>query len=303
MNKVSLVTVLFNCSEVLPDFFSGLAKQDYTDYHLYIIDNSTNNDSIDEARLLINKFNLIDKTTLIKNENNLGIAKANNQGIQLSLDNGSHYTLLLNNDIIWKSNNVISTMVNYSCLNNVDIIVPKILYHDTHKIWCAGGGFIKYKGVTFHRGENEIDNGQYDHIEETEYSPTCFMLINNQVFRDVGLMDERFFVYYDDTDFVWRATSKGKKLFYFGQVTICHKVSSSTGGKLSPFSVYQISRNKIWFTRKNYSLPMFFVSLLYLILTLPLCFTRIKNPILRKRLLAGIIDGFFNMPKHQKNLQ
>lgn len=292
MSYVSLVSVLYNCPDVLSDFFGGLSRQKFKDYHLFLIDNSSDDESYLESLRLINLFSLDQNVTLIKNDTNVGISCANNQGILRSLAENSKYTLLLNNDITWESDDTLELMVSYSDINNTDMLVPKILFHDNRHIWCAGGGFTNYKGVTYHRGEGEIDSGQYDFIAETDYAPTCFMLINNDVFKHVGIMDEQFFVYYDDTDFIWRARKLGKQLTYFYKAVICHKVSSSTGGNLSPFSIYQSTKNRIIFIRKNYSITSKIIAISFLLSTRVLLLDIVLVSSLRKQLLKGIMDGF-----------
>ena len=65
-------------------------------------------------------------------------------------------------------------------------------------------------------------------------------------------MDEDFFVYFDDTDFIKRAGNKGLKIIYTPYTYILHNESSSTGG-MSYFKIYQLSKNQIIYTRKNFS--------------------------------------------------
>ena len=65
------------------------------------------------------------------------------------------------------------------------------------------------------------------------YAPSCFMFIKKEVFDSIGYMDEKYFAYYDDTDFVFRACKKGFKLYYESSLTVLHKVSSSSGGDTS----------------------------------------------------------------------
>jgi len=78
------------------------------------------------------------------------------------------------------------------------------------------------------------------------------MGIRASVFERIGLMDERYFVYYDDTDFVFRCLKHGLRLVYQGSAELRHKVSSSTGGGGSDFSIYYYNRNRLFFIRKNY---------------------------------------------------
>ena len=65
-------------------------------------------------------------------------------------------------------------------------------------------------------------------------------------------MDENYFVYYDDTDFIYRAVKAGYKIFYMPTLEVMHKVSTSTGGAESLFTIYYTNRNRIYFLRKNF---------------------------------------------------
>jgi GT2 family glycosyltransferase len=93
------------------------------------------------------------------------------------------------------------------------------------------------------------------------------MGIQARVFDKVGMMDERYFVYYDDTDFVYRCLKQSFQLIYLGNAELRHKVSSSTGGGSSDFSVYYYNRNRLFFIRKNFVGVERFVAHLWYYLT------------------------------------
>lgn len=288
--KIGLVTVLFNCPDVLPDFYQCLSKQSYKNYWLYIIDNSTNDDSYQLTINELNKLNIVN-FTLLKNKDNVGVAAANNQGIDFAINNNCDYVLLLNNDIEFHNASLLNDIIEYAELNNENIIVPKITYFDSGLLWYAGGKINEWKGVTIHVGERERDSACYNVVQYTNYAPTCFMLIKSIVFKTAGVMDEDYFVYYDDTDFVYRTNQYGYKILYHPGFLIAHKVSSSTGGNASPFSVYYGSRNRIYFIMKNLRGIKRVFSLFFTIVTR--IFKReFYKAALRKRMLDGFFSGF-----------
>ena len=286
--KIGLVTVLYNSIEVLEDFFQSLGNQSYKNFILYVIDNSPNDEVINEAMRLSDKFSI--NSVFINNNANLGVAKGNNQGIQESLKNDCDYVLLLNNDIEF-SKNTIKDLVDYTVTNDESIIVPKIHYHNTNIIWTAGGCISKLKGTSPHRGELEVDVGQYENIEYVNYAPTCFMMINKKVFEKVGLMDEKYFVYYDDSDFIYRTNENGYKIVYFPKAVVGHKVSVSTGGSESLFFIYYVTRNRIYFIRKNLPFIYKLISLPYFFLTRMVKY-KSYNQEQRKTLIKAIKDSF-----------
>ena len=132
---------------------------------------------------------------------------------------------------------------------------PKIMYFEpSNLIWCTTGSLNKLQAFrAIHDGENEIDSGQYNKIKSCEYVPTCCVLIKSNIFDLVGLMDEKYFVYCDDADWMFRAQKIGVKLIYTPHTTLYHKVSSSTGGRATAFSAFYGTRNRVYFIRKNIS--------------------------------------------------
>lgn len=288
--KIGLVTVLFNSESVLEGFFKSLSLQTFKDYCLFLIDNSPNQ----TQTALINRLSVqypVSSLKHIENSENIGVAAGNNQGIKLSIDSGCTHTLLLNNDIEFDQSFLVEEMYQYSLDHQESLIIPKIFYFDTRKIWMAGGWLRKRRGIVYHIGDGQEDGPKYNQSAYFNYAPTCFMLINNQVFQTIGLMDENYFVYYDDTDFVYRASVEGYSIFYMPGLHVLHKVSSSTGGGESLFSIYYNTRNRIYFIRKNFSFPDRIVPLTYTIVTRLVRYF-LYNRKQRAKLMGAIRDGF-----------
>jgi GT2 family glycosyltransferase len=287
--KIGLVTVLFNSADVLPGFFESLSRQDFDNYYLYIIDNSLDDLSYKSSEALIEQYGM-KNVMLIKNAENVGVAKGNNQGIELALENACEYVLLLNNDIEFDDPALLSKMLEVAKSRNEKLVVPKIYFFDSGNIWCAGGAINHWTGTTTHRGEGEADTAQYNTDGRTNYAPTCFMLIHQSVFKKIGMMDEKYFVYYDDTDFVWRANHGGFGIYYWAAGEVKHKVSSSTGGSASTFTTYYAQRNRLYFIRKNFKFSMKVISLTYYFLTRLLKWQLFSKK-LRKPFFSAVADG------------
>lgn len=290
MAKLGLVTVLFNANGVLEDFFKSISIQSFKNYVLYFIDN-TPSEETDQLIAQLSRLYPLPAYEHIKNPENYGVAKANNQGIQLALQAGADYVLLLNNDIAISQPFLLQQMTDKAIESNEDIIVPKILYYGTRKIWLGGGVFIHYKGTSRTIGDKETDIGQYDTPEYTDYAPTCFMLCSKKLFAATGLMDERYFVYYDDNDFIFRAKNKGFKIFYMPSIEVFHKVSISTGGAESLFSIYYLNRNRIYFIRKHFKFPLKQIALVHMMITKTIRYM-LYSAERKQELLKGVRNGF-----------
>lgn len=289
MSKIGLVTVLFKSDTVLPDFFKSIAKQAYTDYILYLVDNDPNS-ATDELIQKCQSEYPVTQYRHIKNKDNVGVAEGNNIGIKLSLEENCRYLLILNNDIEFEQDSVFGSMVSLYKDKGYSIIVPKIFYYDSRKIWMAGGYMNKWRALGIHNGYNKADAPRYNTPEFITYAPTCFMFIDGSVFDKTGLMDEKYFAYYDDTDFVFRALKLGFKMYYDPSISILHKVSSSTGGD-SSFYVYYSNRNKIYFIRKNLKGLVKYFAILYTFVTRLFYYVRF-NKMQRKKLVQALSDGF-----------
>jgi GT2 family glycosyltransferase len=247
MNKVGIVTVTYNSSDVIQGFLNSVFVQTYENFLLYIVDNSS------EDETLVKVFKQNDpRIKIIANKDNKGVAAGNNQGIQASIKDGCNLILLINNDVEFESD-VLQKLITEIQSGVSDIVVPKITHFDEpQKIWFAGGRFLE--NITYfavHIGWGEIDSDKHNIAKNIEYAPTCCMLIKKEVFDKVGLMDEKYFVYQDDVDFCLRAKKKNILMSYTGCTKILHKVSSLTGGIESDFATYYGTRNRVYFIKKN----------------------------------------------------
>lgn len=276
MKKVGLVTVLFNSPSVLPDFYSSVEKQNYQNKHLYIVDNSTNQDSFNLTQEILLETDI--KYTYINNEgNNVGVAQANNQGIEQALKDGCEYILLTNNDLFFQREDTISKMISVAEEGQYKLVSPVIFSYPEKKVWYAGAFFNKKKATAPHIFEGSDYNDIYAHIpKECDYAPTCFLLVHASVFTAIGMMDARYFAYYDDTDFLYRANIAGTRVRIINEPLVFHKVSTSTGGGLSVFGAYYLTRNRIFFARKNIGAPYYIISIFFTIAT------RLVYPLFRK---------------------
>lgn len=247
MHKVGIVTVTFNSADVLPDFLKSLESQDHRNFHLYAVDNASTDDTIRQLEAWQSP-----NLTIIADSVNGGVAKGNNQGIVAALADGCDSVLLLNNDVVFGPD-LIRLLIEGLDKHQCSMAVPLIYYFQPpDKIWCAGGTFqAKYAARSVHYGMDETDHGQFNEPRLIEYSPTCCTLIKREVFDRIGIMDERYFVYVDDNDFMYRALKAGFKTFYLPNVKLWHKVNSLTGTD-SPFAQRYLSRNRAFFVKKHF---------------------------------------------------
>lgn len=273
--KIGVVTVTYNAEAFLDAFFRDTLRQSHANFVLYVVDNASSDTSVEKSRLVKDE-----RIQIIEVGKNLGVAEGNNIGIRMAIDDGCTHLLLINNDTEF-SEDLFATLLGEMNRLRADMVVPKMYFFEPNDlIWCAGARFSKRFGwSTPHTGEGEVDRGQFDEVRKIDYCPTCCMLISLDAFQEIGFMDPKYFVYFDDTDFCLRAMRKGKDLYYVPTAKLWHKISSSTGGTDSPFHIKMYSRNKVYFLLKNfgaYSMPWVAAYLIYLFV-LPLVSRRKWN--------------------------
>lgn len=234
---------------------------------------------------------------LIKNEINHGFAEGNNIGIKFALKNfNPDYILLLNNDTVVDKEFLKYLVIKGEKNEKTGLLGPKIYYYDNPNIiWCIGGKIDWKFARGLHIGNNTADNGQYDELKNFDYISGSSLLIKRKVIEDIGLLDKRFFLYFEETDLALRATEKGYENLYVPNAKIWHKVSKSGGGMSKSIGLYYITRNrwlfmKKWAKKSDYLIFAIFQILAAIILPIILCL-QYKNKKLFLVYYKGLKDG------------
>jgi hypothetical protein len=244
--KVGIVTVTYNSRAVLEDFFLSLQAQSYTNYMLYIVDSASTDDTVAYAAARLPR-----RARLLPSEVNLGFAAGTNLGIKAAFADGCHAILVLNNDVVLDPDMIyrlVEGMDRYGC----EMTTPLMYFHQPgDRIWAAGGVLRRLLGyLHLHRGMGQKDHGQFSQPARVSFAPLCCVLVQKQVFDRVGLLDENYFTYTEDADFMYNCLKMDITLWYVPDAKLWHKVSSLTGG-LSAFTIHYCVRGRIYFLHKN----------------------------------------------------
>jgi len=164
-------------------------------FRIVIVDNSSTDGSCEILQL---RFPGI---TIIRNSENLGFAGGNNVGIRYALENGAEYIWLLNNDTTVAPDALSHLLSAAAEMKQGGIFGGKILFSDTPGIINSAGGRInRITGQPSLTGYGERDDGRFDETREVETVSGCSFFIRSETVRNTGLMDERFFLYFEETD-------------------------------------------------------------------------------------------------------
>ncbi|HUC90006.1 MAG TPA: glycosyltransferase family 2 protein [Patescibacteria group bacterium] len=248
--KVTAIVLTWNSADFICAALNSL-KNSFYPINILAIDN----DSTDNTRQLIRK-NYPD-VEMHNTQTNLGYAGGNNYGIRLALKNRPDYIFILNPDAEVSKSCVEKLVDRLEAEPRLAAASPMIYYHNSSKIWFAGS-WIKWRtGETLQCGQNTLDDGRYNTQRYTERLNGCAMLIRSTTIARVGLMDERYFLYYEESDWSMRFASHGLGNGFQPDAKVWHKVSSSTGGFHGSIYQYYMTRNRLLFVRKHkpYMLP------------------------------------------------
>ncbi|MBP9738867.1 glycosyltransferase family 2 protein [Candidatus Saccharibacteria bacterium] len=254
MNKnpnVLIVILNFNGWEETLTCVDAVLKQTYKDFHIYLIENGSKDESIKKLK----GFEDHQKITYIKNPKNLGFAGGVNQGITHAIENDYEYVALLNNDAIvdkdWLKQLVAtSKKVGSSATTGLLLDGPGKKIESTGDCYCDWG--LPFPRQREEDVSNALESGFV-------FSGTAgASLYTTELFRDIGLFDETFFAYFEDTDIGFRAQLAGHKAYYEKGALAYHD-HGTTSSKMPGFTVYQSFKNLPLFFWKNVPLSMLFI--------------------------------------------
>jgi GT2 family glycosyltransferase len=231
MLHVAIVIVNWNGKQDTLQCLKSIQKMKTSDYRVMVavVDNGSTDGSIETIR---EKFPHVH---IIENKINLGFTGGNNVGIAWALKEGAQHVWLLNNDTLVDSF-AVSELISALKDKKIGIVGSKIYFakgYEFHKdrykpnergkvIWFAGGIIDWENMYASHRGVDEVDKGQFDRQEETSFVTGCSMMVRRDVFKAIGMLDDRYYLYLEDVNFCLRAQKAGFKTVYVPSSRVWH---------------------------------------------------------------------------------
>ena len=250
---ISVVVLNWNGYQVLDNCLKSLYDQTYRPLEIIVVDNASTDGSVDSLREKFQDVNLI------INEKNLGFGAGNNIGIRASQ---SSYIMILNNDTRLDPKCVEELKRSIEKDKRYGACASKILLESEPDIIDGVGIVVCPDGLSFGRGRLEKKD-RYDEEEEIFFASDCACLYRREMLEDIGLYDEDFFAYADETDMGWRAQLAGWKCIYSPEAIVYHLHSTSSGGRYSSFKAFLVERNRIWVALKNFPISLIILGQFY----------------------------------------
>lgn len=235
--KVAIQIVTWNSLKFLPDCLKSIFNQTYKDFSVLVIDNASNDQTIEFVK------ENYPEVVVLRNNKNLGFSAAHNQGIKLNQN--ADYILVVNPDIILEKywlEKILPVIEEDKKIGAIGGKLLKIYTSDlelnekvrTTIIDSTGLKIFRSRQV-IDRGENELDQKQYERKEEVFGLSGACVLFRRQALEDIKLktknyklkifeeyFDEDFFSYKEDVDLSWRLRLRGWKIVYFPEAVAYH---------------------------------------------------------------------------------
>ncbi len=252
--NLSFITVNFHSDEDTLSVVSDLEKNQIPEgnnFNIIVVDNSRSEE-------FKNTLQSHPKVIYVDSpKGNIGFAAGNNLGIKKALELDTDIVVLINNDTIIPKDFVTNILKSPITDPNIGVVGGLIYFakgfefekqyqtEDLGKvIWYAGGKLDWDNVYGSHLGVNEVDNGQFNIVADTDFVTGCLFIVRADVLRKVGLLNEKYCLYHEDTDLNLRIKKAGFRLVVDPKIKIWHKVAQSSGIG-SPLNDYFLTRNRL----------------------------------------------------------
>lgn len=244
---ISVVVLNWNGADDTLACLDSLAALTYPNFNVIVVDNGSTDDSLDKLHAYSSRYPLV----LLETGRNLGYAEGNNVGIRHALAHGADFVLVLNNDTT-VAPDLLEQLVGAARRNpDAGVFSARVMYFDNpDKVWFDGARWnesalqLEWPG----QGESESELGTIDH--DTDYACGAALFFRAEVARQIGLLDETFFLVWEEVDWCFRARKAGWCNKVVAAAKIWHKIGVSFGSESSPLRTYFSIRNQLlWFSR------------------------------------------------------
>jgi GT2 family glycosyltransferase len=243
----SVVTIVLNWNGIADtrECLNSVRAAAYPENHVLVVDNGSKKD---EAGALESEYGGF--IEMIRLPENRGFAGGMNVGIKRALELVPDYLLLLNNDVVVDPSFLSKLVDQAKRLPKLAAACPKTyFYSEPRMIYSTGGRVNIWRGVAKQVGRGQEDHGQFEKVARRDYADGMCMLIPRSAIEKVGLLDEQYFAYWEETDWCWRAREAGLRCYYVPQSRIWHKAQRSRSPNARFHYLYR--RNALLFVRKR----------------------------------------------------
>ena len=254
--SLGVVILNWNGENLIKKFLPSVIKHTPNIHNIYLIDNGSNDDSVEFIRSNLNRVKII------KLDKNYGFAKGYNIGLK-NIDDD--ILCLLNNDVEVSENWTEEILKQFAAEPNTAVIQPKLKdYYNKSNFDYAGaaGGFLDKYGYPYCNGRIynnvEVDKNQYDKTRKIFWACGACFFIRNNIFKKFGGFDDVYWAHFEEIDLCWRLQNHGFKI-RFNAKSIVYHANGATLNHNNPNKTYLNYRNMLFTITKNSKNNLFFL--------------------------------------------
>jgi len=294
--KVAIAIVAYNSAAKLPDCLSSLTKQDYpaASVDMIVVDNGSKDNSLEIVR------EFFPHAHIIKNRENAGFARANNQAYESARELKSDYLALLNDDTIVEPDWLEKLIKLAESDEKIAAVQAKLLLWPEKNLINSYGNALTFLGFGYCNDYRRPDKTGEPFA--VPYPSGGAVAIKIKALKDIGLFDGRLFMYHEDVDLGWRLRLLGYKAMLEPSSVVYHKYSFAK----APYKYYYMERNRLCVTLKNFKLATLAVFFsIWLAMEIGLIFYAIKNGWLKEKLqgYGWILRNLKYLLEERRNIQ
>ena len=233
MMRAALIILSFNHVRDTIECLQSIYRTKPAMADVIVVDNASANGTVAELRRAFPDIEIIEL------QNNIGWAGGNNVGIRVALKRGYDLVCLMNNDIV-VCDGALENILQAAGFVEPCLIHPIIYYYESDKVQVGPS-------------QQNTSIPGYDHLYVLDFAYGACLTIHTRIFHAIGLIDERYFLQLEETDFYLRAVKAGFRSLCYTNARVLHKESVSLGGKQSPIKIYYMIRNSLLITEKHAS--------------------------------------------------
>ena len=242
MERVGIVICNYNKADMVCECIQTVLESKYTDYRIYVVDNASSDDSVKRVRTRYDG-----QITLLVNEKNLGGSGGFNTGIRRALETGHEYVWCLDNDVL-VDEGALGVLVEFLDAH------PDCGMAGSRVDHMEAPEYVQQYGIIVDFDEfcveakylNHLEDGTMPDVVYSDAVAACSVLVRSSLIREIGLMPEDNFLYWDDTEWGWRCNLAGYRVASCGKSIVLHAMGAKKE-TVNTFPTYYAWRNWVDF--------------------------------------------------------
>jgi GT2 family glycosyltransferase len=250
MSQPYVISVILNTNrrEDTLACLASLTQSTYKHHKAIVLDNHSTDGSVSAIRSAFPEVEII---ALAENH---GYAGNNNVGIKAAIQQGADWVFVLNEDTILAPDCLAQLVACGESNLQIGIIGPLVYHHDEPSVIQSAGGRLNRFWDGSHIGQNEEDRGQFHNNHRVDWISGCAILVRRTVIEQAGMLDPRFFYYWEETEWCFRIGRHGWQIMHVPAAKLWHK-GVQRDYRPKPSVTYYNTRNHLLMLAKHHAPP------------------------------------------------